>query len=173
MRHSSPIFSVSFQIYCYSLSADDGTNFRAKIEREAEHFIDLSKMTCNIKVCLVGACECSIFVGTWHSQEILIICSIGCWSNQQRRNTHPGQYEWIHKRSKKRNFRSTPSTGASYVARISRLERSSIYGVYHYWYVNSEAEDNVILVLKITSGLRTEFMIIKNSIYNIHTGFIL
>ena len=35
------------EIYCYALSADDGTAFRAKIQREAEHFIDLSSVTCN------------------------------------------------------------------------------------------------------------------------------
>ena len=34
-----------FQIFCYSLSADDGTNFRAKISSETEHFIDLSQVT--------------------------------------------------------------------------------------------------------------------------------
>ena len=32
------------EIFCYSLSADDGTTFRAKIAREAEHFIDLSQV---------------------------------------------------------------------------------------------------------------------------------
>jgi protein O-GlcNAc transferase len=35
------------EIFCYSLSADDGTAFRAKIQRETEHFIDLSSITCN------------------------------------------------------------------------------------------------------------------------------
>jgi protein O-GlcNAc transferase len=35
------------EIFCYSLSADDGTAFRAKIQREAEHFIDLSSTICN------------------------------------------------------------------------------------------------------------------------------
>lgn len=35
------------EIFCYSLSADDGTTFRAKIQRETEHFIDLSSITCN------------------------------------------------------------------------------------------------------------------------------
>lgn len=35
------------EIFCYALSADDGTAFRAKIEREAEHFVDLSSITCN------------------------------------------------------------------------------------------------------------------------------
>ncbi|CAH1776946.1 unnamed protein product [Owenia fusiformis] len=37
------------EIFCYSLSPDDGTAFRAKIGREAEHFIDLSKIPCNGK----------------------------------------------------------------------------------------------------------------------------
>ncbi len=35
------------EIFCYSLSADDGTTFRAKIQRETEHFVDLSSITCN------------------------------------------------------------------------------------------------------------------------------
>lgn len=30
------------EIFCYALSADDGTTFRSKIARESEHFIDLS-----------------------------------------------------------------------------------------------------------------------------------
>lgn len=33
------------EIFCYSLSADDNTSFRKKISEEAEHFIDLSKVT--------------------------------------------------------------------------------------------------------------------------------
>ena len=32
------------EIFCYSLSADDGTTFRAKIARESEHFVDLSQV---------------------------------------------------------------------------------------------------------------------------------
>ena len=32
------------EVFCYSLSPDDGTNFRQKIAREAEHFIDLSQV---------------------------------------------------------------------------------------------------------------------------------
>lgn len=35
------------EIFCYALSADDGTAFRAKIQREAEHFVDLSSISCN------------------------------------------------------------------------------------------------------------------------------
>jgi protein O-GlcNAc transferase len=35
------------EIFCYSLSADDGTAFREKIQREAEHFTDLSLVACN------------------------------------------------------------------------------------------------------------------------------
>ncbi|XP_033116203.1 UDP-N-acetylglucosamine--peptide N-acetylglucosaminyltransferase 110 kDa subunit-like isoform X2 [Anneissia japonica] len=37
------------EVFCYALSADDGTNFRTKISREAEHFVDLSAVTCNGK----------------------------------------------------------------------------------------------------------------------------
>ncbi len=40
---------ILFQVFCYSLSPDDQTNFRGKIAREAEHFIDLSKLPCNGK----------------------------------------------------------------------------------------------------------------------------
>ncbi|KAG1660799.1 UDP-N-acetylglucosamine--peptide N-acetylglucosaminyltransferase subunit [Nymphon striatum] len=35
------------EIFCYSLSPDDGTAFRNKIEKEAEHFVDLSQISCN------------------------------------------------------------------------------------------------------------------------------
>lgn len=37
------------EIFCYALSPDDGTTFRAKIARESEHFIDLSQVPCNGK----------------------------------------------------------------------------------------------------------------------------
>uniref|UniRef100_A0A0A9Z4Y3 UDP-N-acetylglucosamine--peptide N-acetylglucosaminyltransferase 110 kDa subunit n=2 Tax=Lygus hesperus TaxID=30085 RepID=A0A0A9Z4Y3_LYGHE len=37
------------EIFCYALSADDGTTFRAKISKESEHFIDLSQIPCNGK----------------------------------------------------------------------------------------------------------------------------
>ncbi|XP_065160148.1 UDP-N-acetylglucosamine--peptide N-acetylglucosaminyltransferase 110 kDa subunit-like isoform X2 [Atheta coriaria] len=37
------------EVFCYALSPDDGTTFRAKIAREAEHFIDLSAIPCNGK----------------------------------------------------------------------------------------------------------------------------
>jgi len=32
------------EVFCYSLSPDDHTSFRAKISSEAEHFIDLSQV---------------------------------------------------------------------------------------------------------------------------------
>ncbi|VDD83022.1 unnamed protein product [Mesocestoides corti] len=38
-----------FEIFCYSLSPDDGTTFRAKVNREAEHFVDLSNIACHGK----------------------------------------------------------------------------------------------------------------------------
>ncbi|XP_032665288.1 UDP-N-acetylglucosamine--peptide N-acetylglucosaminyltransferase 110 kDa subunit isoform X1 [Odontomachus brunneus] len=37
------------EIFCYALSNDDGTTFRAKIARETEHFVDLSQVACNGK----------------------------------------------------------------------------------------------------------------------------
>lgn len=38
---------TKFEIFCYSLSPDDSTNFRKKILQESEHFVDLSKITDN------------------------------------------------------------------------------------------------------------------------------
>lgn len=37
------------EIFCYALSPNDGTKFRSKVEREADHFIDLSSVPCNGK----------------------------------------------------------------------------------------------------------------------------
>jgi protein O-GlcNAc transferase len=37
------------EIFCYALSADDGTTFRSKVANEAEHFVDLSSISCNGK----------------------------------------------------------------------------------------------------------------------------
>lgn len=37
------------EIFCYALSPDDGTTFRSKIQRESEHFVDLSQIPCNGK----------------------------------------------------------------------------------------------------------------------------
>lgn len=37
------------EIFCYALSPNDGTKFRSKVEREADHFIDLSAIPCNGK----------------------------------------------------------------------------------------------------------------------------
>ncbi|XP_052282456.1 UDP-N-acetylglucosamine--peptide N-acetylglucosaminyltransferase 110 kDa subunit-like isoform X2 [Dreissena polymorpha] len=39
----------SVEIFCYALTPDDGTNFRAKVSSEAEHFVDLSQIPCNGK----------------------------------------------------------------------------------------------------------------------------
>ncbi|XP_071846759.1 UDP-N-acetylglucosamine--peptide N-acetylglucosaminyltransferase 110 kDa subunit-like isoform X1 [Apostichopus japonicus] len=37
------------EIFCYALNAEDNTNFRSKVAKEAEHFVDLSKIPCNGK----------------------------------------------------------------------------------------------------------------------------
>lgn len=33
------------EVFCYALSPDDGTTFRANIARKAEHFVDLSAVS--------------------------------------------------------------------------------------------------------------------------------
>lgn len=38
------ILYAAFQVFCYALSPDDGTNFRVKVMAEANHFIDLSQV---------------------------------------------------------------------------------------------------------------------------------
>lgn len=40
---------AKIEVFCYALSPDDGTTFRAKIARESEHFVDLSQIPCNGK----------------------------------------------------------------------------------------------------------------------------
>uniref|UniRef100_A0A8C4Q3N8 UDP-N-acetylglucosamine--peptide N-acetylglucosaminyltransferase 110 kDa subunit n=1 Tax=Eptatretus burgeri TaxID=7764 RepID=A0A8C4Q3N8_EPTBU len=37
------------EVFCYALSLDDGTNFRAKVASEAHNFVDLSQIACNGK----------------------------------------------------------------------------------------------------------------------------
>ncbi|XP_022091519.1 UDP-N-acetylglucosamine--peptide N-acetylglucosaminyltransferase 110 kDa subunit-like isoform X1 [Acanthaster planci] len=43
-KHSDQV-----EVFCYALSADDGTNFRAKVAKEAGTFVDLSQIPCNGK----------------------------------------------------------------------------------------------------------------------------
>lgn len=40
---------ANVEIFCYSLNPGDGTTFRSKIVKECEHFIDLSRVKCNVK----------------------------------------------------------------------------------------------------------------------------
>ncbi|MGH0145294.1 UNVERIFIED_CONTAM: hypothetical protein FKN15_031819 [Acipenser sinensis] len=41
--------SEKFEVFCYALSPDDGTNFRVKVMAESHHFTDLSQIPCNGK----------------------------------------------------------------------------------------------------------------------------
>lgn len=43
--------TIIYQVFCYALSPDDGTNFRKKVSSEVAHFVDLSQIQCNGKVC--------------------------------------------------------------------------------------------------------------------------
>ena len=38
---------MSLQVFCYSLTPDDNTSFRKKIESESEHFVDLTQYSCH------------------------------------------------------------------------------------------------------------------------------
>lgn len=38
------------EIFCYALSANDGTNFRMKLMQESEHFVDLSVVCCRFSI---------------------------------------------------------------------------------------------------------------------------
>lgn len=47
-----PVFGISafqitffFQVFCYALSANDNTEWRQRIQSEAEHFLDVSAMS--------------------------------------------------------------------------------------------------------------------------------
>lgn len=42
---------ASVEVFCYSLSVDDNTSFRRKIDAESEHFVDLSKVCVCARVC--------------------------------------------------------------------------------------------------------------------------
>ena len=49
---------ANVEIFCYTLSTDDNTSFRRKIQEESEHFVDLSKVG--------GLCGCVwVGVGGW------------------------------------------------------------------------------------------------------------
>ncbi|RWS14657.1 UDP-N-acetylglucosamine--peptide N-acetylglucosaminyltransferase-like protein, partial [Dinothrombium tinctorium] len=51
------------EIYCYALSPDDGTTFRAKVATECSHFVDLSAVSCNGKAAdIIHADEINILV---------------------------------------------------------------------------------------------------------------
>jgi hypothetical protein len=61
------------EIFCYSLSPDDGTTFRKKVGEEAEHFIDLSGTQCN------GKAADRIYQG-WKSQRKFLAIFYQIWS---------------------------------------------------------------------------------------------
>lgn len=59
------------EIFCYSLSPDDGTTFRAKIARESEHFVDLSQVWTKKNLFIF------FFCGFFYVYKGLINCRIG------------------------------------------------------------------------------------------------
>lgn len=42
------LLKVCVQVFCYALSANDGTEWRLRTQSEAEHFIDVSSMSSDL-----------------------------------------------------------------------------------------------------------------------------
>lgn len=50
------------QVFCYALSPDDGTEWRQRIQSEAEHFIDVSSMSSDMIARLINEDKIQILV---------------------------------------------------------------------------------------------------------------
>lgn len=51
-----------FQVFCYALSPNDGTEWRQRIQSEAEHFIDVSSMSSDMIARLINEDKIQILV---------------------------------------------------------------------------------------------------------------
>lgn len=51
-----------FQVFCYALSPNDGTEWRQRIQCEAEHFIDVSSMSSDMIARLINEDKIQILV---------------------------------------------------------------------------------------------------------------
>lgn len=50
------------QVFCYALSPNDGTEWRQRIQSEAEHFIDVSSMSSDMIARLINEDKIQILV---------------------------------------------------------------------------------------------------------------
>jgi protein O-GlcNAc transferase len=50
------------QVFCYALSQNDGTEWRQRIQSEAEHFIDVSSMSSDMIARLINEDKIQILV---------------------------------------------------------------------------------------------------------------
>lgn len=50
------------QVFCYALSPNDGTEWRQRIQSEAEHFIDVSSMSSDMIARLINEDRIQILV---------------------------------------------------------------------------------------------------------------
>ena len=50
------------QVFCYALSANDGSEWRLRIQSEAEHFIDVSSMSSDMIARLINEDKIHILV---------------------------------------------------------------------------------------------------------------
>ena len=61
-----------FEVFCYATSASDKSSYRLKIEREAEHFVDLSAASLEQIVGRISTDGCHILVN-------LCVRRLSCW----------------------------------------------------------------------------------------------
>jgi len=50
------------QVFCYALSQNDGTEWRQRIQSEAEHFVDVSAMTSDMIARLINQDKIQILI---------------------------------------------------------------------------------------------------------------
>jgi protein O-GlcNAc transferase len=53
---------MEHQVFCYALSQNDGTEWRQRIQSEAEHFVDVSAMTSDVIARLINQDKIQILI---------------------------------------------------------------------------------------------------------------
>ena len=108
-----------FEIFCYSLSPDDGTQYRKKIERESQHFVDLSSIGDNLEA-----------ADRIRADGIDILLNMNGYTKGKARKYCHNLMFLI--RSTQRNICIETSPHSSHVARLSRVIWCRVYGLYHH-----------------------------------------
>ena len=100
---------AKFEIFCYSLSPDDGTQYRKKIERESQHFVDLSSVGDNFEA-----------ADRIRADGIDILLNMNGYTKGKIWRVQSGLIT-LYIRSTKRDICIETSTNPGHVARLSGL----------------------------------------------------